>query len=286
MAGAMVRGERSDRKTWLSILSLIVVVFFQVPFSFGQDVSVAHLPGHYYRFIELDSPRPLRIHLMTVELGQYPLQVAVVMGSNPPEQSRDAIRTDPRGLARHPHLLSFINTNPWHPWSPEYPTRVKIIGLGAAGGEVRSLPDSNRVSLWTDHDGRLHMGTPEDLSEVQEGVGGFQQIIRDGEVVVNPGGAVHPRTGLGIDRDGRRLYMVLVEGRQPGISEGVTIGELAVIMQDNFDCQQAANMDGGGSSVMGITDPDGKIRIVDGAPGRYLRPLPILLSIRQRGEMP
>jgi exopolysaccharide biosynthesis protein len=52
----------------------------------------------------------------------------------------------------------------------------------------------------------------------------------------------------GIDRRGR-LLLVTVDGRQPGVSEGVTLQEGARLMQ-SLGAVDAMNLDGGGSTAM------------------------------------
>ena len=38
---------------------------------------------------------------------------------------------------------------------------------------------------------------------------------------------LHPRSAVGYSRNGRYLYLVVVDGRQPHYSEGMTLAELA-----------------------------------------------------------
>lgn len=59
----------------------------------------------------------------------------------------------------------------------------------------------------------------------------------------------HPRTAVGISRDGRRLLIAVVDGRQPELSIGMTLGELADLMLRE-GMWEAYNLDGGGSSTM------------------------------------
>lgn len=59
-----------------------------------------------------------------------------------------------------------------------------------------------------------------------------------------------PRTMAGIDRRGR-LLLVTVDGRQPGVSEGVTIEEGARLMR-SLGAVDAMNLDGGGSTAMAV----------------------------------
>ncbi|MBH0053867.1 phosphodiester glycosidase family protein [Salinibacterium sp. SWN139] len=57
-----------------------------------------------------------------------------------------------------------------------------------------------------------------------------------------------PRTAVGVIDD-NHLVFVVVDGRDPGYSSGVTLPDLAVIMQD-LGATTAYNLDGGGSSTM------------------------------------
>lgn len=67
----------------------------------------------------------------------------------------------------------------------------------------------------------------------------------------NPGFAAHrhPRTAVAFDPDTGRLWMVVVDGRRPGYSVGMTLPELAGLLEA-LGAEEALNLDGGGSSVM------------------------------------
>ena len=58
----------------------------------------------------------------------------------------------------------------------------------------------------------------------------------------------NPRSALGIDKEGKTLYMVAVDGRQSS-SRGMTMKELANLME-SMGCYTAVNLDGGGSTNM------------------------------------
>jgi hypothetical protein len=59
---------------------------------------------------------------------------------------------------------------------------------------------------------------------------------------------LHPRTAMGYTPKGE-LIVLAVEGRFPGIAEGITLGEMAEIFR-SFKCTEALNLDGGGSSCL------------------------------------
>jgi hypothetical protein len=93
-------------------------------------------------------------------------------------------------------------------------------------------------------------------------VGGGPTLVRGGEVVAEEasnqegfgdGGMRdrHPRTAIGIKADGKTIVMLVVDGRQPRRSVGMTFPELAQAMKE-MGCVEAMNLDGGGSSTMVI----------------------------------
>lgn len=80
-----------------------------------------------------------------------------------------------------------------------------------------------------------------------------------------------PRTAVGVSRDGRRVWLAVVDGRQPGVSEGASTQELKQLFVA-LGAHDALNLDGGGSSAMVVAGADGP-RVVSspihtGVPGR------------------
>lgn len=88
-------------------------------------------------------------------------------------------------------------------------------------------------------------------------LGGGPRLVRGGRPAAasDPGiypegfaAARHPRTAVGVRTDGRVL-LVTVDGRQPELSVGMTIAELASLLIE-LGAVEAVNMDGGGSTAM------------------------------------
>lgn len=236
-----------------------------------------------YRLYELGTPRPNRVHVLRVDLAGGDLVPAVVLSKNPPEAEFNATLTDPLELAAHPDTVALVNTNPWSPWPiPFGDRRVRITGLAAAGGEVRSRPTS--TSIWFE-DGRAFIGDP-GTTEISEGTGtwGRRLIVAGGEITTSTpeegSGQLAPRTAIGCCREGTTLWLVVVDGRRPGFSEGMNNHELALFMR-SLGAWQAANMDGGGSSIL-IVDQGRGPRVVNRPSGGHRRPLPLALTIRRK----
>jgi hypothetical protein len=97
----------------------------------------------------------------------------------------------------------------------------------------------------------------------REAVGGRPMLVRDSAVVpeVETEGqasfiARNPRTAAGIARNGRRLILAVIDGRQKGYSDGMTLRETADLMRA-LGARDAINLDGGGSSTLVYRTPAG-----------------------------
>jgi len=90
--------------------------------------------------------------------------------------------------------------------------------------------------------------TTPDLSGVNTAIGGGPALVRDGKVMAWSGILLrHPRTAVGWNKD--FVFLVEVDGRQAGLSVGMTFPELAAYML-KLGCEQAMNLDGGGSATL------------------------------------
>ena len=90
-------------------------------------------------------------------------------------------------------------------------------------------------------------------------LGGGPQIIRDGKISITneqekfaPAFVTdrHPRTAIAKLNSGQVL-LVTVDGRQPGVSVGMSLTELSNLLLE-FGAVEAINLDGGGSTTMVI----------------------------------
>ena len=96
--------------------------------------------------------------------------------------------------------------------------------------------------------------------KVEYFVSGLPRIIRDGKISVEadegPNKHIdprHPRTAVGYDKSGKIIYFVVVDGRQPAYSVGMSLDELARFMV-RIGVHQGLNLDGGGSSALVVKD--------------------------------
>ena len=132
---------------------------------------------------------------------------------------------------------------------------VVVSGHGAARDFLRQVEIGDRLEV------ELKL-EPDWLEQgFQHIIAGGPRLVKDGQVYITSeqerfqadiavGRA--PRTALGVTAD-RRLLIVTVNGRQPGVSVGMTLEELAELMIE-LGAVDAMNLDGGGSTTMVIRD--------------------------------
>ncbi|QLE01559.1 phosphodiester glycosidase family protein [Galbibacter sp. BG1] len=88
-----------------------------------------------------------------------------------------------------------------------------------------------------------------------------------------------PRTAVGYTLDDK-VILIVIDGRQKGFSEGVSLPELASIMVD-LGCIKALNLDGGGSSAMVVA---GALISCPSEEGGMQRPVPSVFMVKQKQE--
>jgi hypothetical protein len=238
-------------------------------------------------------PAPLAIHVARIDL-QCPALEVVVMPADDPDGNgpAESVLTDPLELAAQHKALVAVNANAFVVLSDangkearkfESGMPVDIIGLVAHAGVRRSDISSPRLCFWLDGSQHPHFGPdPGETAGMREGVNVWcNDLVAEGRPIPALGGDRHPRTAVGADAQGRWLYLVVVDGRQPGVSEGMTVRELAELLVQ-LGCTQGINLDGGGSSILLTAEPTGAFDIVNRPSGGSPRPVPVLLGVRPR----
>ena len=137
------------------------------------------------------------------------------------------------------------------------PRRGAVLSAyGARADAVRAMAEGDTVRVLLTTLPRLARGrAPATI------IGGWPRILHDGRNVAEESAIVegtisrnaevrHPRTAIGYSRDGRLLWLVVVDGRSAR-SAGMTLVELAEQMR-RLGAWQALNFDGGGSTTMVI----------------------------------
>jgi hypothetical protein len=163
-------------------------------------------------------------------------------------------------------LQAAINANFFGPSDYYLPagTPMDVYGLDVSEGVVVSAQDGPSFSaafLFDTNNQATVIHTnwpPASLNGIHTAVSGNYPLVVAGRNIVNQGNAreVDPRTVFGLSQDRHFLYLVGIDGRQPGYSIGSNDYESAawLILLGAYD---GINVDGGGSTTLVIEDSTG-----------------------------
>jgi exopolysaccharide biosynthesis protein len=109
-------------------------------------------------------------------------------------------------------------------------------------------------------DGKAVIGDQEKYAliknNIQEAVGGRVTLIKEGAVIPQTNTTLEPRTCIGVNEAGNKVYMLVVDGRNFHYSNGMNYADLGKFMKA-LGAYDAINLDGGGSSTFFIRNtPD------------------------------
>jgi len=94
-----------------------------------------------------------------------------------------------------------------------------------------------------------------------QGVAGQEILVQDGVSIIDYETKAYGRAAVGINKQGDKLWIFVVDGKQPFYSEGATLSELAQIAAD-LGCDRAINLDGGGSTTLAVKQ-SGKVKLLN-----------------------
>jgi hypothetical protein len=125
-----------------------------------------------------------------------------------------------------------------------------LIGRGKGAEQLRALRKGTRITV-----------RPRVAGRPPVAITGNKQLLDEGVRTVVDDREMHPRTAVGIDRDTNTVFLTVIDGRQ-SFSRGYTMVELANLMLE-WGCEDALNLDGGGSSAMAGLLPDGTLGVLN-----------------------
>jgi hypothetical protein len=107
-------------------------------------------------------------------------------------------------------------------------------------------------------------------NKIYHSISGDRMLVQSGRIIDDLNNVkLHPRTAIGINKNGRWVYIVVVDGRQPFYSNGATYQQLAEILQD-LGAFNAMALDGGGSSTMVIQGENGEPVVLNSPIDNYI----------------
>jgi len=232
---------------------------------------------------EESAPRPLRMHVVKIDLGASGIGFQV----STPGGSLETVRQTTLDYLLQEGAQIAINAHYFLPW-PSTGTEASVVGFAASNGTVYSafeIPEQSYAlapyapALNIDdknHAGIVHRdpafadGTHVlEKVKVWNAVAGSAQIVTGGVKTIpeyEPDGvlkagkgysgakswyaATNARSAIGLSRDGQTLVLFTVDAR--GGSAGMTVGEVADVLIADYGVYDALNLDGGGSTTLAM----------------------------------
>jgi hypothetical protein len=164
-----------------------------------------------------------------------------------------------------------------------------VSGPAVTDGVLWAGAATARATLWFDGLKTPHIAMTKDAPEAAvQLIAGSHILLSGGKSMVETETSLsrtrHPRTAVGIAADGHTLVVVVADGRRAGFAAGMSLSELANLMRQ-LGCQEALNLDGGGSSEMVARDPEsGELRVLNHPSDGRERAVANVLGISVRGS--
>ncbi|MGD0388407.1 MAG: phosphodiester glycosidase family protein [Tepidisphaeraceae bacterium] len=260
----------------------LMALFLIAPAGIAEVSTARPMPGvTFERNVQTDPP--LRFYVVTVDLTDPRIHLKVSRGGSdaPLAAPWETTLLPVSRMAQRDGLSVAVNGNFF-----AAKDALEILG--------RRVPyfvgNWARACGWAMSDGRLFSPSPllrdwpslvvNDRGQVRIGrfaqlpadakqvVSGIRQIVTDGRITADPdsnltsAGRPAPHTVAGIDRQGRTLLLLVVDGRRPDYSIGMDYHRMAEEMAAR-GAWNALVLDGGGSATLVMRDNQGTVSVVN-----------------------
>lgn len=207
------------------------------------------------RFDFENAELPLVYHAVRIDLSNETLELVCYPNLQTKIDKADhfaGIKT--QDFAQKNNCLVAINASPFDGRFQ----KKKIIGIHSVQGIVLAGPNNRyaAITFSKNHDTPgLHASiiknqTSDCARQYDYVFGGFFAVLDEGDVL-SYNEIYNSRSGAGISKDGKILYLLVVEGEQAARSTGLTYPQCAKIFKA-MGCSNALEFDGGASSQLCI----------------------------------
>ena len=245
----------------------------------GRPISIRQslYPGVTYLRKDITVPRANVVHVMAIDLQTAKLEFLVTPSPNTSNVLCSRVTSKfleefKLQVAINGGYYSYVdNTVDAATYCPNGGIPVRVTDYAASRGKIYSPQRTAQPTINIRSRNQVNINKMD--GNIFNAISGDRIVVDKGVLVKNlAANAASPRTAVGLSKNARWLTLMVVDGRQPGHSEGVTFPELAELLI-SYGVHTGVNMDGGGSSTMVIKGFDGKARVLNspvdmGKPGR------------------
>ncbi len=265
---------RRAKLLWIAVSAVVIIALFGVAVALYNRGRPMPVPVRerlfngvtYTRMIRL-SPRPLVIHEIAVDMKAGGMRVLVTPPDEKDSQQTLRARTTSQFLQEFGVQVA-INGDGFSPWWSNTP--VDYYPHGGDPVAPRGTTASRGKVYWTSREAvpTLYISSRNQFSfdspaKPYNAISGERLLLTGGNLIPDLDNTVlQPRSAVGYSKNGRYLYLVVVDGRQPLYSEGMTVQELAELLR-SLGAYYAMNLDGGGSSTLVVQGANGQPRVLN-----------------------
>ena len=251
---------------------------------------------------EESSPRPVKMHVLVID----PAAPGIRFFVTPHAGKQDTLKQTTLAFLTEQKAQIAVNCHFFEPWpapNPD-PGTADLVGLAASNGNVYSpfedhppkdyaikaaapalnIDQHNVATIVHCNKSDLARKSVVEPVTLFNAVAGNEQLLTHGVVTAGTGkwdNTPSPLTVIGLKADGK-MVILIVDGRQPRVSEGLSTREAADLLARDYQVVDAINLDGGGSTTLCLADPAPRVANVtvgiNNVPGT-LRPVGSNLAI-------
>ena len=270
----------------IAVLALAVsIVVLAAGYSLSTRGRPAQIPkketlyeGVTYRRTVDYFPNAMIAHVIIIDTKTKGVQFLITPADSKTETPLNA-RTTSQFLDEFGVQIA-INGDGFSPWwsrslADYYPHTgdpVAPLGFTASSGDDYwqgvELDEGERPTLYISRRNALNFN--DRPNRVYSAFSGDRMLILQGNLVSGLDDSERePRTAIGLNKNGRWLYLVVVDGRQPFYSAGITFHDLARLLLDQ-GAYIAMSLDGGGSSTLVIEGENGEPTVLNSPIDNYI----------------
>jgi len=214
-------------------------------------------PGVTYFRKEMKTPRRMVAHVLAVDMRAGGLKCLVT----PPSHDSGLLCTRKTSTYLEEFALQvaingdgfqYLDQDTYDPaqYCASGGEPVKVNSYAASRGTVYSQQWAGRPIMYINRNNEVTFNKPK--GAIYNAVSGDRMLVDKGKKIGNlESQSVEPRSAAGVNSNGRWLFLVVIDGRQPGYSDGATFPELADFLL-SLGVYYGLNLDGGGSSALVI----------------------------------
>ncbi|MBD2776905.1 phosphodiester glycosidase family protein [Iningainema tapete] len=218
--------------------------------------------GIVYRRDARSTPRPMMIHIVTIDLTSPGVKVFVTPSTSNQSNSGTIARTTSEFIQEFKlqlainasYFFPFSEKTPWdyYPHSGDYSTPIgeSISNSHRYTKEPKKWPvlciSASNIAQILDS-GRCPEGTVQGITSNKILLSGGKPQVEKSQSQQDK--KPYSRVAAAINRQGTILWLIAVDGKQPLYSAGITDSELTQIAKE-LGADTALNLDGGGSTTL------------------------------------